>query len=135
MSSQVVRTAARALAQSGSWPGTYIDTTAIPVDPAALPAQWTAIEFEQFADDPIGIGPASEKREEGQITFKLYNSAGQGDSTSVADADQVLPLIRAHTWPSGFYVQSLSGPLTPDESAQDGFLEMQIQVDYERDHT
>ena len=135
MSSSIVRAAARAVVTAPTWPSEYIETVGDAPDPNTLPDAWSGIGFDGQSDNPIGVGPTATIRETGRVTFHFFRRAGSGDASVVSDAELAAGLIRAHSWAaSAIALVSISAPVIPDEGGLGGFLEAQIQVDYERDH-
>lgn len=135
MSSAAVRAAVRALVTDPGWPVLFVETTGVNVAPETLPDDWTAVEFEGYTDNEIGIGGTGPIRETGRVAFWIGAKSGLGDAVVAANADLVVAAIRAHPWgASGIYPVSISAPLSDDDAPAGNFITMRIELEYERDH-
>lgn len=135
MSSPAVRTAARALAESVSWPASipFVETFNVLPDEAALKGTFSTLDFEVESDERLGIG-VHEYLERGTIRIVVRSKAGQSFGDLEAAFDALRPVILGHVWPSHITITSVGAPIVAQPGGKGLHVEAEVNARYLYQH-
>ena len=135
MSSPNVRSAMRALATSGTWPGTlpYRETFNQYVDPATIESAWSTVSYGKPDTQRIALG-RHEYLERGEITVHAFAPRGASFAEIEGAADALRPVILGHVWPSSIGILAVGAMDVISPGGAGLHVHAQLDVEYTYQH-
>lgn len=138
MSSSTVRNTAEACVTDAGWPAglPFRETNdQVPDEGRPTPgvdAAWCTLAFDAEADERLGIGAETLKRETGSVFVFCMGDGHKGDDALLALAEAAKAAIEAFDWGSIFLVRV--DPPDQLETDQEAWAAISIRIAYEFDH-